>query len=73
MSNTAPAYGLWVLVIINSAVFILFALSRREEREARAVFGVAYDRYAAVTPAFVPRPDGRRRAGRGLPSPGASV
>ena len=24
---TAPAYGLWTLVIINSAIFILFAFS----------------------------------------------
>lgn len=27
MENTAPAYGLWLLVVINSAVFILFAFS----------------------------------------------
>ena len=27
MSETAPAYGLWFLVIINSAVFIIFAFS----------------------------------------------
>lgn len=27
MSETAPAYGLWVLVVINSAIFILFAFS----------------------------------------------
>jgi protein-S-isoprenylcysteine O-methyltransferase Ste14 len=27
MSNGAPAYGLWTLVVINSAVFILFAFS----------------------------------------------
>lgn len=27
MSDTAPAYGLWLLVLINSAVFILFAFS----------------------------------------------
>lgn len=25
--NTAPAYGLWLLVLINSAVFIIFAFS----------------------------------------------
>ena len=27
MTDTAPAYGLWFLVIINSAIFILFAFS----------------------------------------------
>ena len=27
MSGDAPVYGLWSLVIINSAVFILFAYS----------------------------------------------
>ena len=30
-------------------------LARREEQEVRATFGDAYARYAAVTPAFVPR------------------
>ena len=27
MTETAPAYGLWFLVIVNSAIFILFAFS----------------------------------------------
>ena len=27
MSDGAPAYGLWILVVINSAVFIIFAFS----------------------------------------------
>ena len=27
MSETVPAYGLWILVVINSAVFIIFAFS----------------------------------------------
>lgn len=27
MTETAPAYGLWLLVVINSAIFILFAFS----------------------------------------------
>lgn len=27
MTDTAPAYGLWILVIVNSAIFILFAFS----------------------------------------------
>jgi protein-S-isoprenylcysteine O-methyltransferase Ste14 len=30
-------------------------LAHREEREVRAKFGEAYARYAATTPAFVPR------------------
>jgi len=35
MSNDAPAYGLWSLVIINSVVFILFAYSFFKPRTAR--------------------------------------
>ena len=27
MSNAAPAYGLWSLVIVNSVIFIFFAYS----------------------------------------------
>lgn len=27
MTDAAPAYGLWILVIVNSAIFILFAFS----------------------------------------------
>ena len=27
MTETAPAYGLWSLVLINSALFIFFAFS----------------------------------------------
>ena len=27
MSNTMPAYGLWSLVVLNSAIFIMFAFS----------------------------------------------
>ena len=33
--NAAPAYGLWWLVVINSAVFILFALSFARPANAR--------------------------------------
>jgi protein-S-isoprenylcysteine O-methyltransferase Ste14 len=133
MNHDVPAYGLWSLVIINAAVFILFAfsffkpktargladvrhllrrvlfraqkegrlatlgpyayvrhlqyvafivimfgfllqwptlvtlvmfpilvgvyarLARREERDVRAQFGVAWDAYAGRTPAFIPR------------------
>ena len=33
--SEAPAYGLWSLVVVNSAVFILFALSFARPRSAR--------------------------------------
>lgn len=35
MSNEAPAYGLWWLVIINAAVFIIFAFSFAKPQSAR--------------------------------------
>jgi methanethiol S-methyltransferase len=35
MSLETPAYGLWSLVVINSAVFIIFALSFTRPRTAR--------------------------------------
>jgi len=35
MSNDAPAYGLWLLVAVNSAVFILFTLSFFRPRTRR--------------------------------------
>ena len=35
MSESAPAYGLWTLVVINSAVFIIFAFSFFKPRTAR--------------------------------------
>ena len=34
MTHDAPAYGLWMLVILNSAVFIIFAFSFRKPRIA---------------------------------------
>jgi protein-S-isoprenylcysteine O-methyltransferase Ste14 len=37
-------------------------LARREEREAAAVFGAAWTRYARDTPAFLPRLEKQRRA-----------
>ena len=36
-------------------VWTYVRLTRQEEREVRAEFGEAYARYAAATPAFVPR------------------
>ena len=35
MTNEAPAYGLWWLVIINAAVFIIFAFSFAKPRTGR--------------------------------------
>ena len=35
MSNGLPAYGLWLLVVVNSAVFIIFAFSFFKPRTAR--------------------------------------
>ena len=35
MADTAPAYGLWFLVIINSAIFIIFAFSFFKPRTGR--------------------------------------
>ena len=35
MNDTAPAYGLWLLVLVNSAVFILFAFSFAKPKTSR--------------------------------------
>jgi protein-S-isoprenylcysteine O-methyltransferase Ste14 len=35
MSSEAPAYGLWLLVVINAAVFIIFAFSFTHPRTGR--------------------------------------
>lgn len=35
MSDAPPAYGLWLLVIVNSAVFIIFAFSFFKPRNSR--------------------------------------
>jgi hypothetical protein len=35
MHDSAPAYGLWLLVILNSAVFLIFAFSFSKPRSAR--------------------------------------
>jgi len=35
MSNAIPAYGLWTLVVVNSAIFIMFAFSFFKPRTAR--------------------------------------
>ena len=35
MTDAAPAYGLWLLVVFNSAVFIMFAFSFFKPQTAR--------------------------------------
>lgn len=35
MNNDSPAYGLWILVLINSAVFIIFAFSFTKPKTKR--------------------------------------
>ena len=65
-----PQYGGFILIMLGFLfqwptliTFILFPilatmyvrLARREEREVAAEFGEEYRRYAAVTPAFLPR------------------
>ncbi|SMF63833.1 hypothetical protein SAMN02982917_3255 [Azospirillum oryzae] len=47
MTHEAPGYGLWMPVIFNL-----------QESAALRVFGIAYERYAAVTPGWVPQPAG---------------
>jgi protein-S-isoprenylcysteine O-methyltransferase Ste14 len=47
---------LLTLAMIPILVVMYVRLARREEREALQTFGEGYARYAAQTPAFVPRP-----------------
>ena len=46
------------LAMFPILVWMYVRLARREEREVRAEFGETYARYAATTPAFVPRLSG---------------
>lgn len=46
-TSGSTGYGLWPLVVIH--------VERREDREALAESGDRYVRYAAGTPAYVPR------------------
>lgn len=52
---------LLTLAMYPPLVAMYLALARREEREARAQFGAAYERYAASVPGWFPGP--RRHAG----------
>lgn len=51
------------LVMFPFLVTVYVRLAHREEREARAAFGQAWDEYAARTPRFVPRLRQRRPLG----------
>ncbi|WP_342236195.1 methyltransferase family protein [Inquilinus sp. OTU3971] len=65
------------LAMFPVLVVMYVLLARREEREVRAEFGAAYDRYAAEVPAFLPRwshlfggpaaPSGPAHHGEGTP------
>jgi methanethiol S-methyltransferase len=46
---------LLTLVMFPSLTWAYARLARREEAEVRATLGPAYARYAAVTPAYIPR------------------
>ena len=46
---------LLTLAMFPVLVLMYVRLARREEQEVRAEFGEQYDRYAAVTPAWIPR------------------
>jgi len=48
------------LVMFPILVTMYVRLARREEREVAAEFGEKYERYAAVTPGFIPRFGGAR-------------
>lgn len=50
------------LAMYPPLVWMYVALARREERDARAGFGPAYDRYAAHVPAWIPSLGGRERS-----------
>ena len=49
------------LVMFPILVVMYVRLARREEREARESFGLEFERYAAATPAFLPRFGTRRK------------
>ena len=60
---------LLTLAMFPILVTMYVRLAQREEREAHNEFGADYDRYAAQTPAFIPR---RRRGAAAPPSPSTS-
>lgn len=64
---------LLTLVMFPILVAMYVRLARREEREVRAAFGIKWDRYAAETPAFIPRLGRQVRAKSPSSLPGATV
>lgn len=52
---------LLTLIMFPTLVWVYRRLARQEEREATAEFGEAYTRYAAATPAFIPRFGGTKK------------
>lgn len=56
---------LLTLLMFPVLVYMYLRLARREERDVAAEFGEAYRRYAARTPAFIPRWDRLSGAGAG--------
>jgi protein-S-isoprenylcysteine O-methyltransferase Ste14 len=64
---------LLTLVMFPILVAMYVRLARREEREVRAAFGIEWDRYAAETPAFIPRLGRQVRAKSPSSLPGATV
>ena len=64
---------LLTLVMFPILVLMYVRLGRREEREVRREFGPRYERYAALTPAFLPRLVGRGPASYRVPPQGASL
>ncbi len=59
MNAHVPAYGLWMLVFFNSAIFLMFAFSFFKPQTARdwrtfSAFGALFEAYAAHTPRFLP-------------------
>jgi Phospholipid methyltransferase len=53
------------LAMFPILVWMYVRLAHREEREVRAEFGEIYARYAAATPAFIPRWRSGQRIGHG--------
>lgn len=53
MNHAGPAYGLWLLVAMNSAIFIIFAFSFFKPSTARdwRSFGA----FSAKMPRFLPK------------------
>lgn len=58
MTHDASGDGLWTLVALNSALFLIFAFSffkpQTGEAAMREQFGTAFEAYAADTPRFLP-------------------